>query len=133
MTSHHQPSRQICESSVTAEQLLEQAASIVRERRHTYGRPKDLFARVPGTWTALPTSRAMPASWRSCHPMRSPRSCLGRHQPAPVDTEAAKRAGWRQHGILVVAEQDPRLTTPERKLVRRLGEKLCGQRLEDGR
>ena len=34
----------------------------------------------------------------------------------PARTE--KRAGWRQHGILVVAEQDPRLTWPERELIR---------------
>ena len=41
------------------------------------------------------------------------RSYLGRHQTKPVDSEAEKRAGWRKH-ILVVAEQDPRLTWPER-------------------
>jgi hypothetical protein len=64
--------------------------------------------------------------------MRELRSRLGRHQPTPRDVEAENRAGWLQHGILVVAEHDPRLAKPERKLVRRLGEKLCGQRLEDG-
>jgi hypothetical protein len=40
----------------------------------------------------------------------------------------AKRAGWRQHGILVAAEQDPRLSWPERELVRHLGTRLYGQR-----
>jgi hypothetical protein len=59
--------------------------------------------------------------------MRELRSQLGRHQATPLDVEAPKRAGWLQHGILVVAEQDPRLTRPERDLVRRLGEKLYGQ------
>ena len=44
--------------------------------------------------------------------MRELRSHLGRHQPKPIDPEAEKRAGWRNHGILVVAEQDPRLTGP---------------------
>ena len=44
-----------------------------------------------------------------------------------------KRAGWRRHGILVVAEQDPRLTWPERELVRQLGVKLYGERSEGGR
>jgi hypothetical protein len=55
------------------------------------------------------------------------RSHLGRHQPTPLDAEAEKRVGWREHGILVVAEQDPRLTWPERELVRQLGARLYGQ------
>jgi hypothetical protein len=58
--------------------------------------------------------------------MRELRSQLGRHQATPLDVEAPKRAGWLQR-ILVVAEQDPRLTRPERDLVRRLREKLYGQ------
>ena len=32
----------------------------------------------------------------------------GLEQGEPLDAEAQKRADWRQHGILVVAEQDPR-------------------------
>jgi hypothetical protein len=59
--------------------------------------------------------------------MRELRSHLGRHQPTTFDAEVTKRAGWREHGILVVAAQDPRLTRPEREIVRRLGEKLYGQ------
>jgi hypothetical protein len=65
--------------------------------------------------------------------MRELRSQLGRHQAKPIDTEADKRAGWRQHGILVIAEQDPRLTWPERELVRQLGAKLYGWRSEGNR
>ena len=34
------------EFPMTAEELLEQAASVVRERRRTYGQPRDLFERV---------------------------------------------------------------------------------------
>ena len=60
--------------------------------------------------------------------MRELRSSLGRHQPTPVDAEAEKRAGWREHGIPVVGEQDPRLTWPERELVRQLGTRLHGLR-----
>ena len=59
--------------------------------------------------------------------MRELRSHLGRHQPEPVDAEATKRAGWRQHGILVIAERDPRLTWSERELVPQLGVRLYGQ------
>jgi hypothetical protein len=61
------------------------------------------------------------------------RSQLGRHQPERIDPEAEKRAGWRRHGILVVAEQDPRLSWPERELIRQLGVKLYGERAEIGR
>jgi hypothetical protein len=50
--------------------------------------------------------------------MRELRSHLGRHQPEPLDAEAEERAGWREHGILIVGERDPRLTWPERELVR---------------
>lgn len=41
-----------------------------------------------------------------------------------------KRDGWRDQGILVVAENDHRLTWPERELIRQLGEKLYGKREE---
>lgn len=65
--------------------------------------------------------------------MRELQSRLGRHQAKPIDAEAEKRAGWRQHGILVIAEQDPRLSWPERELIRRLGAKLYGRRPGGGR
>ena len=42
--------------------------------------------------------------------------------------EQVKRNGWRDQGILVVAEDNDRLTWPERELIRRLGEKLYGKR-----
>jgi hypothetical protein len=60
--------------------------------------------------------------------MRELRSHLGRHQANTIDAEAEKRAGWREHGILVVAEEDPRLTWPEREIVRHLGTTLYGRR-----
>jgi hypothetical protein len=50
-----------------------------------------------------------------------------RHHQTPIDAEAEKRTGWREHGILVVAEQDPRLTWLEREVVRQLGARLYGQ------
>jgi hypothetical protein len=65
--------------------------------------------------------------------MRDLRSHLGRHQPNPFDAEAEKRVGWRTHGILVIAESDPRLTWPERELIRQLGVKLYGKRPEHSR
>ena len=65
--------------------------------------------------------------------MRELRSHLGHHQPRRIDAEAEKRVGWRRHGVLVVAEQDPRLSWPERELVRQLGVKLYGKRSEAGR
>ena len=65
--------------------------------------------------------------------MRELRSHLGHHQPKSIDPEAEKRTGWRQHGILVVAEQDPRLSWSEKELIRQLGAKLYGRRSEGER
>ena len=65
--------------------------------------------------------------------MRELRSHLGRLQATPIDAEADKRAGWRRHGVLVIAELDPRLTWPERELVRQLGARLYGPRSEGDR
>ena len=42
--------------------------------------------------------------------------------------EEIKREGWREQGVLVVREDDPRLAWPERELVRQLGRKLYGRR-----
>ena len=42
--------------------------------------------------------------------------------------EQVKRDGWQDRGILVIAEDDQRLTWPERELVRQLGAKLYGKR-----
>ncbi len=42
--------------------------------------------------------------------------------------EQVKRDGWHDRGILVIAENDQRLTWPERELVRQLGAKLYGKR-----
>ena len=40
--------------------------------------------------------------------------------------EQVKREGWREQGVLVIAETDHRLTWPEREMIRQLGEKLYG-------
>jgi hypothetical protein len=56
--------------------------------------------------------------------MRDLRSHLGRHQPNQIDPEAEKRIGWREHGILVIAEQDLRCSRPERELPEQLRAKL---------
>ena len=42
--------------------------------------------------------------------------------------EDVKRDGWREQELLVVSPADPRLTWPERELIRQLGEKLYGMR-----
>ena len=44
--------------------------------------------------------------------------------------EQVKREGWRDQGVLVISEDDQRLTWPERELVRQLGVKLYGNRKE---
>jgi hypothetical protein len=42
-----------------------------------------------------------------------------------------KREGWQAQGILVVSAADPRLSWPERELIRQLGTKLYGERTKE--
>ncbi len=56
------------------------------------------------------------------------RSSLGRHVRTPMDVSQEKSRGWRRLGILVVAEDDARLTWCEREQVRQLGTRLYGLR-----
>lgn len=58
---------------------------------------------------------------------RQPQSCLARMQGPTINAETTKIFGWNRHGILVVSENDDRLTWVERELVRNLGEKLYGK------
>ena len=60
--------------------------------------------------------------------MRMISSIYGRKRRDP---ERVRREGWRELGILAVAEDDPRLSWHERELVRRLGERLYGRRHEN--
>ena len=53
---------------------------------------------------------------------------LGKCLPNPVDSEAIKRDGWRNQGILVVAHDDSRLGWIEREQVRQIGSMLYGER-----
>ena len=52
----------------------------------------------------------------------SPYGYRGERRPP----EQVKREGWREQGVLVIAENDDRLTWPEREMIRQLGEKLYG-------
>ena len=44
--------------------------------------------------------------------------------------DQVKREGWREQGVLAIAVDDERLTWPERELVRQLGDRLYGKRME---
>lgn len=46
------------------------------------------------------------------------------------DPEQVKRGGWQEQGLLAVSLDDRRLTWPERELVRQLGDRLYGPRVE---
>ena len=52
---------------------------------------------------------------------------LGKCQTPPIDTEAIKRDGWRNQGILVVAHDDTRLDWVQRETVRQIGNRLYGE------
>ena len=51
---------------MTAEQLLEQAASVVRDRRRAYGQPRDLFERMAVRWSQVLGVEVTPAQVALC-------------------------------------------------------------------
>ena len=51
---------------MAAEQLLEQASSIVCNRRRTYGQPLDLFQRVAARWSQVLGTKVTPAQVIVC-------------------------------------------------------------------
>jgi hypothetical protein len=53
-------------SPMTAEQLLEQAALVVRDRRRAYGQPRELFERVAVRWSQLLGVRVTPRQVATC-------------------------------------------------------------------
>ena len=57
------------------------------------------------------------------------RSPLGRFMPEPRrDPEAIKRDGWLDQHILVISPEDARLDWSERDLLRRIGNRLYGNK-----
>ena len=51
---------------MTAEKLLAEAAAVVRDRRHTYGQPLDLFERVAVRWSQVLGTKVTPAQVIVC-------------------------------------------------------------------
>jgi hypothetical protein len=66
MTSRRAPSRRVQEFPMTAEKLLAEAAAVVRDRRHTYGQPPDLFERVAVRWSQVFGTKVTPAQIVVC-------------------------------------------------------------------
>ena len=58
----------------------------------------------------------------------NPHCTLGAFIPETMDVEALKRDGWNDHKILVVREDDSRLSWIERQIVQGIGEKLYRDR-----
>lgn len=59
------------------------------------------------------------------------RSNLAGMIPNKIDPEEVKRKGWRDEGILVVADNDHRLNWPEREFITQIGIKLYGNRKQE--
>jgi Domain of unknown function (DUF6378) len=51
---------------MTAEKLLAEAAAVVRDRRHSYGQPLDLFERVAVRWLQVLGAEVTPAQVLVC-------------------------------------------------------------------
>jgi hypothetical protein len=54
------------ELPMTAEQLLEQAVSVVHARRRIYGQPRDVFERVAARWSQVLGITVTPAQVVLC-------------------------------------------------------------------
>jgi Domain of unknown function (DUF6378) len=80
-------------SLITAEHLLEQAASVVRERRRTYGQPRELFERVAVRWSQVLGVQVTPARAALC--MLEVKAARLAHDPWHLDsiTDIAGYAG----------------------------------------
>jgi hypothetical protein len=61
-------------------------------------------------------------------PQQHYRCPLGRLQPDVPDLEGIKQSGWRDQHILVVSADDDRLDWMERELLKRIGERLYGDK-----
>ena len=55
---------------------------------------------------------------------KPPTCALGKFVPSQMDVESVKREGFTQHGILVVAINDLRLSWIEKQIVEGIGKKL---------
>jgi hypothetical protein len=53
-------------SPMTAEQLLEQVALVVRDRRRTYGQPRELFEQIARRWSLVLGREVTPAQAVLC-------------------------------------------------------------------
>ena len=62
-------------------------------------------------------------------PIHQYRSPLGQFMPEPRrDPEEIKREGWLDQHILVISPEDERLDWSERELLRRIGNRLYGNK-----
>ena len=66
MTSRRAPSRRVQGFPMTAEKLIAEAAAVVRDRRHTYGQPLQLFERVAVRWSQVLGTKVTPAQVIVC-------------------------------------------------------------------
>lgn len=83
------------------------------------------------TREGIPKASATSVTQRANKASSPPRRMMGR-SPEPSETEAIKRYGWRDQGVLVVSADDHRLTWPERELVRQIGSRLYGLAPREG-
>ena len=66
------------------------------------------------------------------HKPKSPQCALSRIIPKSFDSEALKRSAWQNLGIIIVQADDPRFDWTERELLKRIGNFLYGERVNNG-
>jgi len=58
----------------------------------------------------------------------TPKCALGRLIPETFDVDKLKEDAWRDHRILVISADDPRIGWIERQVIEQIGEKLYRDR-----
>ena len=58
--------------------------------------------------------------------MKTPLSKVVPSGQSPEEQEALRGKGWREHGLLIVSPEDPRLNWVQEQVIRQLGARLYG-------
>ena len=93
---------------MTAEHLLEQAALVVRDRRRTYGQPRDLFEGVAIRWSQVLGITVTPGEVIAC--LIDLKVARLTHHPRHLDSiiDIAGYAGCLAELLPMLEQQSPR-------------------------
>ena len=98
---------------MTAEKLLAEAAAVVRDRRHTYGQPMELFEHVAKRWSLVLGVEVTAAQAILC--LIDLKVARLTHDPRSAPrAQGARGAGWHleRGGLMCMARRGPAAERP---------------------